>query len=60
MRVFARLGMCMQTFEGVDELVAKGQRFCLATIIETQDPAVPLATKAIVFRDGSAEAESGT
>ncbi len=47
----------MDTFERVDELVGKGQRFCLATIIDTQDPAAPLATKAIVFQDGSVEAE---
>ncbi len=47
----------MDIFQRVAELLAEGQTFCLATIVDTQDPAVPLAAKAIVFQDGSAEAE---
>jgi len=43
----------------VNELMADGQVFCLATIITSDRPDIPAGTKAIILADGSLEGKIG-
>ena len=44
----------------IADLMAKGETFCLATVIVSANPAVPLGGKAIVLPDGTLEGTVGS
>lgn len=50
----------MRGLSRVVELTAKGKPFCVATIIVSDNPDVPIGRKAIVLEDGTMEGELGS
>src|SRR3990170_2954618 len=52
--------VCMRGLSRIVELTTKGRHFCLATIIVSDNPDVPIGQKAIVLEDGTIEGGIGS
>lgn len=50
----------MNMIARVNELLNKGDPFCVVTVLESEDPKLPPGSKAIVLEDGSIEGDLGT
>jgi xanthine dehydrogenase accessory factor len=50
----------MDVIARVDELLARGETFCLVTVIASEKPDVPTGWKAIFFQDGSMDGGTGS
>lgn len=50
----------MEIISRLVDLTTKGERFCLATIIVSDDPDIPVGRKMIVFPDGTTEGSVGS
>ena len=47
----------MNMIARVNELLKKGDLFCMATVLESEDPNLPPGSKAIIFEDGTIEGD---
>ena len=47
----------MKIITRVNELLKKGDLFCVATVLESEDPNLPPGRKAIIFEDGTIEGD---
>jgi len=47
----------MNIIARVNELLKKGDTFCVVTVLESPDPKLPPGSKAIVFKDGTIEGD---
>ena len=50
----------MNMIARVNELLKKGDLFCMATVLESEDPNLPPGSKAIIFEDGTIEGDLQT
>lgn len=50
----------MNDISRIAELIAKGEHCCLATVIASDNPDIPVGSKVIVFEDGTMEGSVGS